>query len=80
MELLTVTQRDGEPVACAYGVEQHGSSTLLAGLLFVRAGLTDTDLLFEDPTTRETRRLRLPQNTLGLPQDGFLRHATLEAL
>ena len=79
MELLARTEREGEAVVCAYGCTREGKA-VRAGLLFVAERVLGAEHDFVDPATQESARLRLPENALGLAQDGYLIDATLEAL
>lgn len=70
MELIARAQRDDQPVACAYGCTVEGG-IIRAGLLFVRAGLPDAPIDFEDPETRQAYRLNLPADFVNLDEDGW---------
>lgn len=76
MELLSTARAGGEPLVCAYGCVPEGRG-LRAGMLFVRAGLTERTTEFEEPTTREKIILLLPESALNLEQNGRAYGATL---
>lgn len=70
MELIARAQRDDQPVACAYGCTFEGE-VIRAGLLFVRDRVTGAPIEFEDPETRQTYRLTLPDAFVNLSEDGW---------
>lgn len=63
MELLSRQQREGQPVACAYGC-QVTPDGLRAGLLFVREQVTGPVTLC-DPTGRTACTVHLPADFEG---------------
>lgn len=71
MELLSRQQREGQPVACAYGCQIASDGSLRAGLLFVRAGLPDEPLTLTDPESKTAFRVRLPEDFINADEDVY---------
>ncbi len=78
MNLLSREQREGEPVACAYGCRIIPGG-VRAGLLFVRSGLGPEPLTFFDPQSQNTFSLALPADYLDLDEDGYGERELLES-
>jgi hypothetical protein len=79
MILIAVAQRDGEPVACAYGCARNGQ-TVSAGLLFVLEALPDRRLDFTVIDADETLTLQLPEAVATLERQAFFIGAELEVV
>ncbi len=78
MELLSREQREGEPLACAYGCRVQPDGTIRAGFLFARAEAPPALTLF-DPATGRQYAARLPDDYTGQDDDVWGTYETLEA-
>lgn len=81
MELIATRRRKGVgAVAYAYGAALiDGGRTLRCGLLFVQRGTART-LTFQDPQTKNTYRVRLPDSLTRQARHARVSRFTLEVL
>lgn len=79
MIYVAVAQRDGEPLACAYGCARNGQA-VSAGLLFVFEALTEREMEFVNPDNGDTLTLRLPESVATLERAAFFIGAEMEVV